>query len=374
MKRVSPASPPGILVVDDDPAAREILAEALEEGGYPCATAPGGAEALERIRKGGVGLVLSDIEMPGLSGVALLPMIKAHDADIDVVMVTGVVDVAVAIRALRDGASDYVTKPFNIEEVKIIVERTLEKRRLIRENRAYQQTLEQKVEERTHQLQTAYQEIQRTYQQTLEALIQALDMRDTETQGHSLRVVAFTVEIAVRLGVAEPQLTEIRRGALLHDIGKIGIPDAILHKPGRLDSAEWVVMRRHPELGHNMLAGIRFLDGAREIVLSHQERWDGTGYPRALAGEAIPLGARIFAAADTYDAMTSTRPYRRELPHEVARQEIMDFSGSQFDPAVVEAFLSIPMLRWEEIRDEVRRKVREEESRAAALNLLANGS
>src|SRR5262249_35480113 len=158
-------------------------------------------------------------------------------------------------------------------------------RRLIEENLAYQQTLEQRVAERTRQLQTANQEIQRTSEETLEALIQALDLRDTETQGHSLRVVAYTVEIARRLGITEPQMTAIRRGALLHDIGKIGIPDAILRKPGRLDAAEWEIMRRHPELGHNMLAGIRFLDAAREIVLSHQERWDGTGYPRALAGE-----------------------------------------------------------------------------------------
>src|SRR5262249_15642072 len=164
---------------------------------------------------------------------------------------------------------------------------------------------------------------------------------DTETQGHSLRVVAYTVEIARAMSVGEPALTDIRRGALLHDIGKIGIPDAILRKPGRLDKAEWEIMRRHPDLGHNMLAAIRCVDAAREIVRSHEERWDGTGYPRGLAGEAIPIGARIFAVADTFDAMTSPRPYRVGLPYEVARQEIVDFRGSQFDPAVVEAFLRI---------------------------------
>ena len=360
-------APPGLLVVDDEPATREVLVEVLGTSGYRCAAAADGEEALRRVRAGGVTLVLSDIEMPGLSGVELLEAIKAHDPDVDVVMVTGVVDVEVAIRAMRLGASDYLTKPFNLEEVRLVVERTIEKRRLIRENRIYQQKLELKVDERTLQLQTAYREIQRTYQQTLEALVQALDLRDTETQGHSLRVVAFTEEIAVALGVTEPELTDIRRGALLHDIGKIGIPDAILRKPGRLDKAEWEIMRLHPQLGHDMLAGIGFLDAAREIVLSHQEKWDGTGYPRGLAGQAICLGARIFAVADTLDAMTSTRPYRTGLPYEAARQEIIDFGGSQFDPAVVEAFLRIPPERWDEIRAEIGRRVRKAETGTPAV-------
>ena len=306
----------------------------------------------------------------GQTGVELLRAIKSHNPDIDVVMVTGVVDVSTAIQAIRLGASDYLTKPFNLEEVKIIVERTWEKRRLIQENRSYQQQLEMRVAERTRELRTACQEIQDTYQATLEALMQALDMRDTETQGHSLRVVEYTVEIAVRMDVREPELTEIRRGALLHDIGKIGIPDAILRKPGKLDSSEWEVMKRHPELGYNMLAGIKFLEPAREIVVCHQEKFDGTGYPRGLKGERIPLGARVFAVADTFDAMTSTRPYRAGLPYEVARQEIIDYSGTQFDPKVVQAFLSIPRSRWEKIRDDVRRRIREAESKVA-LNLLA---
>ena len=361
---------PRILVVDDDRAAREILVEGLESAGYRCAAASNGAEALTKARQGRIDLVLSDIEMPGQTGVELLRAIKSHNPDIDVVMVTGVVDVSTAIQAIRLGASDYLTKPFNLEEVKIIVERTWEKRRLIQENRSYQQQLEMRVAERTRELRTACQEIQDTYQATLEALMQALDMRDTETQGHSLRVVEYTVEIAVRMDVREPELTEIRRGALLHDIGKIGIPDAILRKPGKLDSSEWEVMKRHPELGYNMLAGIKFLEPAREIVVCHQEKFDGSGYPRGLKGERIPLGARVFAVADTFDAMTSTRPYRTGLPYEVARQEIIDYSGTQFDPKVVQAFLSIPRSRWEEIRDDVRRRILEAESKVA-LNLFA---
>jgi putative nucleotidyltransferase with HDIG domain len=344
------------------------MAEGLAMAGYECTVAGNASEALEKLEQGAFSLVLSDIEMPGGSGTELLRVIRERYPDLDVIMITAVVDIDVALRAIRNGSSDYLTKPFNLEQVKITVERTLEKRRLITENREYQQHLEAKVEERTRELTEKNQEVQRlfdelqeTYQATLEALVQALDLRDTETQGHSLRVVEFTAEIAIALGINEPELTEIRRGALLHDIGKIGIPDAILRKPAKLTSEEWEVMRMHPELGYQMLAGIRFLDKPRQIVISHQEKFDGTGYPRGLRAENIPLGARIFAVADTFDAMTSTRPYRTGLPYEVARQEIIDWSGRQFDPNVVEAFLRIAPDRWTDIRKEVSRRIHDEE-------------
>ena len=346
------------------------MAEGLEMAGYSCTLAGDAAEALEKLEQGGYSLVLSDIEMPGKSGTELLRVIRERHPQLDVILITAVVDIDVALRALRNGASDYLTKPFNLEQVRFTVERTLEKRRLVIENREYQHRLEAKVEERTHELteknqevQQLFEQLQETYQATLEALVQALDLRDTETQGHSLRVVEFTAEIAVALGIVEPELTEIRRGALLHDIGKIGIPDAILRKPAKLTPEEWDVMRLHPELGYQMLAGIRFLEKPREIVLSHQEKFDGTGYPRRLRGERIPLGARVFAVADTFDAMTSTRPYRTGLPYEVARQEMIDYSGRQFDPHVVEAFLRIPPERWIEIRTEVSMRIHDEEVR-----------
>src|SRR5262245_52916653 len=288
---------PRILVVDDDAAAREILGEAVAPVASEIATAESVREALVRLASAPYDLILSDIEMPGARGTDLLRDARNACPDIDIVMVTGLTDVGTAIQAMRLGASDYVTKPFNLDEVRIVVERTWEKRRLIRENRAYQQNLESKVSERTAELRQAYQQIEDTYQATLEALTQALDMRDTETQGHSLRVVQFTCEIARALGVQEPELTEIGRGALLHDIGKIGVPDAVLRKPGRLTEEEWTEMRKHPELGYHMLSGIKFLEKPREIVLAHQEKFDGTGYPRGLRGEQIPLGARIFAVA-----------------------------------------------------------------------------
>ncbi len=271
-------------------------------------------------------------------------------------MVTGVVDTRTAIGAIRQGASDYITKPFNLDEVQIVVERTLEKRRLIRENRAYQEHLQDLVDQRTRQLEDSYES-------TLQALVTALDFRDNETQGHSYRVVEYAVLVAQAMGVDEPELTTIRRGSILHDVGKIGIPDSVLLKPGKLEPKEWEVMKKHPEMGYRMLQHIHFLEPALDIVFSHQERFDGTGYPRALKAEEIPLGARIFAVVDTFDAMTSDRPYRAALSIEAAREEIRRCSGTQFDPEVAEAFLSIDAARWREIRERVHREMVDLEER-----------
>ena len=355
---------PRILIVDDEVSVREILAEGLKVYGFETVTAGNAAAALELFRAGSFDLVLSDIEMPEMTGIQLLKKLKAGDREIDVVMVTGVIDTDTAVNAIRDGASDYVTKPFNLEEVRIVVQRTLEKRRLIRENRAYQAGLEQLVQERTaalrettDEVERLYMELQESYESTLQAMVTALDFRDNETQGHSLRVVQYTIRIAGLMGIVEPELGWIRRGALLHAVGKIGVPDAVLRKPGKLDNAEWIEMRKHPEHGYEMLRHIRFLAPALEIVLCHQERYDGSGYPRGLKGEDIPLGARIFAVVDCFDAMTSDRPYRDALPIEKARDEIRKFSGSQFDPKVAAAFLEVPVEVWTQIREDVHSEV-----------------
>jgi putative two-component system response regulator len=337
-----------ILVVDDELSVRELLADALDAYGYRIRTASNAAEGFAIVREGGIHLVLSDIDMPGESGFVLLRRVKAHDADIDVIMVTGVVDVDTAIGAIREGAADYVAKPFNIEEVRIVVERTLRNRSLVLENRAYQLHLEEMVRRRTRELEASYEA-------TLHALVTALDYRDNETQGHSFRVVEYAVQVARRVGVGEADLAWIRRGAMLHDVGKIGVPDAILRKPGKLDPDEWREMRKHPEMGYRMLRHIAYFEPALDIVLCHQERWDGSGYPRGLKGEEIPLGARIFAVVDTFDAMTSDRPYRRALSAEDARDEVRRFAAIQFDPTVAEAFLSIGNEIWTEIRARVRR-------------------
>lgn len=354
-----PASPL-ILVVDDEPAIRDVLSEGLRDSGYQCTLASNGIEALEEINRRDYSLVLSDIDMPGMDGVKLLQAVKKARPDVEVVMVTGVVDVEVAVRAIRMGASDYLTKPFNFDEVRFTIERALERQRLIQENRAYQRNLEAKVAERTAELvlrnreiESLFAKLQTSYETTLEALAAALDTRDTETQGHSARVSEYTVLIAERMGVKEPELTEIRRGALLHDVGKIGISDAVLRKPGKLSPEEWIEMRRHPEMGYRILSGINFLEKSLPIVIAHQERFDGSGYPKGLKGEEIPLGARIFAVVDTLDAMTSDRPYRRALTYEDARGEIVRWSGIQFDPRVVEVFLTIARAEWEAIHRHV---------------------
>lgn len=353
-------NPARILIVDDLLSVREVLRAGLETAGHEIQTASSAAEARKLFVFGRFDLVICDIQMPGESGVELLEWMKSQDTDVAVVMVTGVDDATTAVSAMLKGASDYLTKPFTLPEVRARAEQALEKRGLKLENRAYQDRLERLVDERTKEVVLARDRISRlnddlrtAYDATLSALMMALDFRDNETQGHSIRVVEYTERLANQMGLTEPTLTDIRRGAMLHDVGKIGIPDAILRKPGKLNAEEWECMRLHPKLGYDMLKDIRFLERPSEIVLSHQERWDGTGYPNGLKGEAIPLGSRIFAAADTFDAMTSDRPYRAALTYEQARQELIDYSGTQFDPQVVEAFMHVPKEEWFEIRARV---------------------
>jgi response regulator RpfG family c-di-GMP phosphodiesterase len=339
-----------LLIVDDEEAIREVLAEGLEAFGYETRSEHDPARAYDAVEQGIVDLVLSDIDMPGQSGLDLLKNIKAHDPDVDVIMVTGMADAETAVRSIREGASDYVTKPFNLDEVGLVVDRVLRQRRLVDENRAYQQRLEEMVAERTRDLEASYEA-------TLQSLVTALDLRDSETEGHSARVVEYAKILSDRLGIEEPELTSIRLGAILHDVGKIGVSDSILRKPGPLDPDEWTEMRKHPEMGYRMLQGIPFLEPALAVVLAHQERWDGTGYPKGLRGDKIPLAARIFAVVDTFDAMTSDRPYRKALTIGRAREEVRLFAGKQFDPRVAEVFLSVPEATWKEIRERVHREV-----------------
>jgi HD-GYP domain-containing protein (c-di-GMP phosphodiesterase class II) len=199
-------------------------------------------------------------------------------------------------------------------------------------------------------------DLQNSYDQTLEALSAALDLRDHETEGHSRRVVEYTARLAEQIGLDKETIKNIRRGALIHDIGKIGVPDAVLHKPGLLDADERAIINLHPQAGYNMLAGIPYLREEIQIVICHQEKWDGTGYPYGLRGEEIPIGARLFSIADTFDALTSDRPYRKGCSYEVAREIINEEAGKQFDPMAVDAFLAIPADEWMRIRAEVMRE------------------
>jgi response regulator RpfG family c-di-GMP phosphodiesterase len=355
MPSSSKRTPARILIVDDEANVRSILSRHLTDEFSECTTSHSAFDALNKIKKEHYSLVISDIMMPGMSGMELLRYIKKHDSDTAVIMITGVLDIATAVDSLRTGACDFITKPFDLPSIRRAVERALERRQLLLENRYYQQELEKKVRERTVELNGALNEVEESYRMTLEALVTAMDAREHETQAHSHRVREYTLTLAERLGLASDELVHVGRGALLHDVGKIGVPDSILLKPARLTAEEWVEMRKHPQIGYDILKNIKFLSPAAEIVLCHQERWDGKGYPNMLAGADIPMGARIFAVADTMDAMTSNRPYRKAMSFQVALNEIERCSGSQFDPEVVEAFLTIPPESWLNIHDAVNR-------------------
>lgn len=340
-----------ILVVDDEEAIREVVSTMLESRGYHCTAVSNGRAAQECVRKETPDLVLSDMIMPEMDGIKLLSWLREHDAEIPVIMVTAIHDISTALEAIRRGAYDYILKPFEKDQLFLAVRRAIEHRSLIVENRNYQMTLQQQVDAKTVELQTALDRLEQSYDDTLEALGSALDLKDAETEGHSQRVTAFTISIARAMNLSGPELQKLARAAFLHDIGKMAIPDKILRKPGPLDDEEKKIMRTHCEVGYNMLTRIPFLRDAAEIVLSHQEFYDGSGYPRGLRGEQIPLGARIFSIADALDAMISDRPYRSALPMSHAREEIRRCGGSQFDPKIVEVFLSIPEQHWIELRE-----------------------
>src|SRR5262249_38987111 len=292
-----------LLVVDDDESVRRIVAAILKDEGYETVTAANADEALSRLREQPFALVITDIKMPDHDGIWLLGELRREHPELAVIMMTGYGQVDTAVECLKYGAADYLTKPVRVNHLAASVMRALDRRRLEMENRAYQRGLEGVVEEKTRELEQAYTEISETYRITLEALVTALDARECETGNHSQRVVKLTLAIADRMGLNGPERDHLARGALLHDIGKIGVSDQVLLKPGRLTPEEWVEMRRHPEIGARILSGIPFLGPAAEIVLSHQERWDGKGYPRGLRSDEIPIGARIFAVADALDAI-----------------------------------------------------------------------
>ena len=345
-----------LLIVDDEPLIRAILIESLGLEGYECREAGGGEEALHILEEAQFDALISDLRMPGMSGLELLEAARAKYPRLTFLVATGVDSVRVGVEAMKKGAADYLLKPFQLDMVALAIERALEKKRLELEVEAYRDRLEEMVKQRTMQLQAALSRVEQTYDDTLQALGAALDLRDSETEGHSRRVSLSCLEVAKLFDCTADELLQIVRGSYLHDIGKIGIPDAILLKPGKLTPAEAAVMRTHVRIGADLVSRIPFLAPAAEIVLTHHEAYDGTGYPQGLKGTQIPLGSRIFVVADALDAMTSDRPYRRALPMSAAREEIARESGHQFDPEVVEGFFAIPEEVWTNIRLEVARE------------------
>ena len=342
-----------ILVVDDDAGVRAMMGAALEQQGHVPHLAANGREAEAMLNRQVFDLVLTDIVLEDGNGLQLLERVHAQYPHLPVVIVTAVHDISVAIEAMRRGAYDYLMKPFERENLVAAVARALEYGEELHRNRSYQQNLERIVQARTEMLRQAMNDLEHSYDITLEALGDALDLKDAETEGHSKRVTAYTIALARAMGLGPDEVKTIARGAFLHDIGKMAIPDNILRKPGPLTTPEQQIMREHCSRGYQMLRKIPFLSESAEIVFCHQEHFDGRGYPSALRGAEIPLGARIFAVADALDAMTSDRPYRRAGGFDQARAEILRCSGTQFDPAVVEAFLKIPNELWHELRAEI---------------------
>jgi putative nucleotidyltransferase with HDIG domain len=346
--------PERILIVDDEESVRAVAAALLEQSGYATTTIESADEAIARLSQDpDYDLVLSDIMMPGTDGLSLLDHICADHPGMPVVMLSAINDFHVVTNAFRRGAIDYLLKPFERAELESIVMRGVEHGRLRKQNTVYRQNLESIVTSRTGRLRSTMQDLERSYDITLEAMGDALDLRDEETEGHSRRVTTYTIALAQAMGLEADELRVIARGAFLHDIGKIATPDSILLKPGKLSHKEMAIMKEHCERGYEMVRKIPFLREAAEIVYAHQERFDGTGYPRGLRGEEIPLGARIFAIADSLDAMTSDRPYRKGTTFAAATEEIVRCAGQQFDPQIVDVFLAMPNETWSELRTEI---------------------
>lgn len=329
-----------ILVVDDDGQARLLLSERLTANGYQVVTAKDGSEALTEIENHSPDLVLLDVTMPDMSGFEVCQRIKANPKMrlIPVIMITALAELKDRIRGLEAGADDYLTKPFHKLELNARVSNLLKVKELNDILEEYRLHLEEKVRERTKQLFKAMAELKEAYRGTIEAIGSAIDMRDEPTSDHCQRVAAISLALANEAGLEESKLTGLEHGALLHDIGKIGVPDAILRKKGSLTEEEWKIMRRHTEYGRQILSRVRFLRDAVPVVYCHHERYDGRGYTQGLKGEEIPSEARIFSVVDTFDAMTSDRPYQKGKTHTQALEELRRCAGTQLDPEMVDLF------------------------------------
>src|SRR5215217_9249073 len=335
LARITPLSEsPYCLIVDDEPRLREVLVHLMRNDGFECLQAGNGDEAIALLERHAVTLVMSDLRMPKLDGLGLLRQIRGRWPDTAVVMITAVADVEVAVGCLATGAMDYLTKPFHLEEVRARVAQALEKRRLVLENRGYQESLQEKVAVQARRL-------EELFLASVQSLAEALEVKDPYTRGHSVRVSHYSAVIAKQMGLDGELLRRIELGGHVHDIGKIGVREDLLNKPSKLTMDEYQHIMTHPMVGWRILAPLLGdTPEALNIVRSHHERFNGRGIPDGLSGTDIPLEARIAAAADSFDAMTSDRPYRPGLSVDDALAEIVRCSGTQFDPDVVDAVVS----------------------------------
>ncbi|HAV78530.1 MAG TPA: two-component system response regulator [Anaerolineae bacterium] len=318
-----------VLVVDDEYSGRQTLESILEGEGYNIEMAENGMQAIEKAKQLLPDVILLDVMMPGMTGFEVCQHIRNDPvlAEIPIIILTALDDRESLLNALKAGADDFISKPFDRFELRA---RLLGITRLNRYSKLIQERA--KLQEANTQLLVAYEA-------TIEGWTHALDLRDRETEGHSRRVAELTVKLAQSYGMSEDEILHVRRGALLHDMGKIGIPDSILHKPGALTDEEWITMRKHPQFAYDMLNSVDYLQTSLDIPYCHHEKWDGTGYPRGLKKNEIPIAARLFAIVDVWDALTSDRPYRAAWSKEDALTYIRDQSGKHFDPQIVEIFL-----------------------------------
>ena len=320
-----------ILIVDDEPAGRETLESILEPEGYYLVLAENGYQAIEKAKAVQPDVILLDVMMPGMNGFEVCRHIRNEKelAEVPILFLTALDDRQSLLNGLEAGADDFISKPVDRYELRA---RLLGITRLNR----YRKLMNERKN-----LEEAHKQLLFAYDETIEGWSRAMDLRDKETEGHSQRVTELTLKLAFDSGIPKQDLVHVRRGALLHDMGKLGIPDSILLKAGKLNDEEWEFMRQHPQLAYNMLFPIEYLRPAMDIPFCHHEKWDGTGYPRGLQGEQIPLAARLFAIVDVWDALTSDRPYRKAWEREKVLAYIKEESGKHFDPKVVEAFLQL---------------------------------
>jgi putative two-component system response regulator len=321
-----------LLIVDDEAAIRRLLRQKLSREGYQCEEANDAEQTLNTLETSPIALVILDIKMPDKSGTELLPEIKSVYPDTAVIMATAVNDINVAIQCLKQGADDYLCKPFNLEEVSLAVQRALERRHLQLELREYQQYLEEKIEEQTG-------EIRKLFLGAIEALVSALEAKDKYTGGHSRRVTEIALALGKELGLSAQDMEDLRWGSLLHDIGKIAVDQVIQNKPDRLTREEYEHIMIHAHVGAEIVRPV-VSEKIIEMIEHHHDHYDGNGFHQVIAGSDIPLGARIMAVADAFDAMISDRPYRAAGPITEIVNEIKRCAGTQFDPVVVTAFLN----------------------------------
>ena len=328
-----------ILIVDDEPMICDILVRRFTREGFACVKAYDGKEALRCFGQEPFSLMISDVKMPDMDGIELLRRVKALNPKIPVILITAYPEIDRALEAMRLGAYDFITKPIQLDWVVMIAKNALEKKRLEEEVEAYHRNLELLVEERTGKLQHAYQILKKAHLDSVKVLAEAIDAKDPYTRGHSDRVRKMSITIATHLGFAEDQIESLEYGALLHDIGKIGIKDEILLKQGTLTQEEYHYIQEHPLIGVKIVEEVDFFRDKIPMIRNHHEHFNGHGYPDGLRGEAIPLEARIIAVPDAFDAMTSMRPHREAMALEEVLSEMERCKGSQFDPQILTIFL-----------------------------------